>query len=122
MSSIQPLYASAELMARTTTYFAAHSDAKLDAVCAALQSHYSLPAFVDDWHDTWQYAFAKSPAIGVNVTKSEGTHTIETWMDGCPSGVNFQIIADFEVEPDDLVTMLDSALGATPVRYSTQTA
>ena len=41
-------------------------------------------------------------------------------MDGCPVGVNFQIIADFDTEPDDLVAVLQSALGAEPVRYFTR--
>ena len=107
-------------MARTTVYFAAHSDVGLDVVCSTIQSRFSLPDFESDWHDTWQYAFSKTSDIGFNVTKAEENDTIETWMDGCPSGVNFQIIVDFEVEPDDLADTLQSALGVVPVRYLTK--
>ena len=108
-------------MARTTTYFAANSDSSFDAVCAALRSHYDLPEFVIDWHDSWQYGSAGTDEIWFNITKAEDTSTIETWMKRCPSGVNFQVIAKFKTEPADLVSILGACLGSKPHRYQSNT-
>ena len=107
-------------MARTTTYFAANSGASLESVCQTLRTRYGLPAFAADWHDSWQYAFSKTSAIGFNVSKADDNSTIQTWMDDCPNGVNFQIIADYHAEPDDLDDVLNSALGVMPARYCTR--
>ena len=116
-----PLYASANVMAQTTTYFAAVSNASFTSVCAALRSRFGLPEFVDDWHDSWQYGAAGSDDIWFNVTRAEDHSTVETWMERCPSGVNWQIIAKFETEPTDLVSVLAACLGSEPQRYQTNT-
>lgn len=109
-------------MARITTYFAASSDASLESVCDALQARLSLPDFYFDCHDSWRYASAQSNAIALNVTRASDSHTIETWMPDCPTGVNFQIIAEFDFEPHDFVAHLRDSLGAKPVRYASRYA
>ena len=114
-----PLYASANVMAETTTYFAALSDVTFGSVCDALRARFDLPDFVDDWHDSWQYGSAGTDDIWFNVTRAEDDSTIETWMERCPSGVNWQIIAKFETEPTDLVAVLATCLGSEPQRYQT---
>lgn len=105
-------------MARITTYFAASSDASLESVCNALQARLSLPDFYFDCHDSWRYASANSSAIAINVTRASDSHTIETWMPDCPKGVNFQIIAEFDSEPDGLDAHLRESLGTKAVRYA----
>lgn len=108
-------------MARTTTYFAAHSDAPFDDVCTALRLRFGLPYFVVDWHDSWQYGSASTDDIWFNVTRADNNTVIETWTDNCPSGVNWQVIAKFETEPSDLAAILGTCLGSKPQRYQTNT-
>ncbi|EGF27110.1 hypothetical protein [Rhodopirellula baltica] len=108
-------------MAETTTYFAAHSAASFDDVCTALRLRYGLPEFVVDWHDSWQYGSASTDDLWLNVTRAENNSAIETWMDQCPAGVNWQIIARFETEPADLVALLAVSLGSEPQRFQTNT-
>jgi hypothetical protein len=107
-------------LTRKTTYFAAFSDTNLESVCSGLQSRFALPHFEFDSHDSWRYAIARTPAIGFNVTRADDARTIENWMGDCPTGVNFQIIADYDVEPIDLVTVLRNLLKANPIRYYTK--
>ena len=108
-------------MAETTAYFAALSDVTFGTVCDALRARFDLPDFVNDWHDSWQYGSAGTDDIWFNVTRAEDSSTIETWMERCPAGVNWQIIAKFEIEPTDLVTVLATCLGSEPQRYQTNT-
>lgn len=119
LSDRNPLYASANVMAKTTTYFAALSDVTFGTVCHALRARFDLPDFVDDWHNSWQYGSAGTDDIWFNVTRADDDSTIETWMERCPSGVNWQIIAKFETEPTDLVAVLAKCLGSEPQRYQT---
>ncbi|MBT5020179.1 hypothetical protein N8553_01075 [bacterium] len=106
-------------MSQTTTCFAALSDALFDDVCTALRSGYGLPEFVVDWHDSWQYGSASTDDIWFNVTRADNNSVVETWMERCPSGVNWQIIAKFDTEPADLVSILNTCLGVVPQRYQT---
>tara|TARA_R110002072_G_C7567464_1_gene500793 strand:+ start:117 stop:446 length:330 start_codon:yes stop_codon:yes gene_type:complete len=105
-------------MPRITTYFAANSGASLESVCNALQSRLLLPDFHFDCHDSWRYASSQSKAIALNVTRASDSHTIETWMPACPTGVNFQIVAEFDSEPDGLADNLRDSLGADVIRYA----
>ena len=103
-------------------YFAARSEAKLESVCETLGAAFELPPFEFDGHDTWQYAWSEGRGLRLNVTKAKGCHTVETWMPGCPGGVNYQVILTAEVEPPDFASRLATALGSEAVRYATAPA
>ena len=106
-------------MAQTKTFFAAYSDASFEFVCAALRRHFNLPEFTVEFHDTWQHSCAGTEQITINVTRAADSSTIETWMDQCPPGVNWQIIAEYQSEPTELKEILAFCLAAEPLRYHT---
>jgi hypothetical protein len=103
-------------------YFAARSEAQLEGVCETLGAAFDLPPFEFDSHDTWRYAWSEGRGLRLNVTKARGYHTVETWMPGCPSGVNYQVIMTAEGEPPDFASQLEAALGSEAVRYATTPA
>jgi len=103
-------------------YFAARSGAKLEGVCEALSAGFDLPPFEFDSHDTWRYAWSEGRGIRLNVTKARGYRTVETWMPGCPIGVNYQVILTAESEPPDFASRLAAALGSEAVRCATTPA
>ena len=103
-------------------YFAAGSGAKLETVCEALSAASDLPPFEFDSHDTWRYAWSEGQGLRLNVTKARGYRTVETWMPGCPSGVNYQVILTAEREPPGFASRLGTALGSEAVQYATTPA
>jgi hypothetical protein len=90
----------------------------LESVCEVLSAAFDLPPFEFDTHDTWRYAWSESQDLHLNVTKARGYRTIETWMQGCPSGVNYQVILTAESEPPEFASRLAEALGCETVRYA----
>jgi len=100
------------------TFFAAKSDAELEGVCIALQDSFELPPFEFDSHDTWRYAWSENAAMRLNVTQAEDDRTVETWMAGCPSGVNYQVILTAGSEPPGFASRLCDVLGSEVVRYA----
>ncbi|AMV21648.1 hypothetical protein VT03_27340 [Planctomyces sp. SH-PL14] len=87
-------------------------------VCRELQSAFSLPAFTFDSENHWEYGYSKNPEMGINVTKTEDSRTIETWIAGCPPRVNFQVILTASEEPPNFQSQLAKILGTTVVRYA----
>jgi hypothetical protein len=90
----------------------------LESVCEALGTAFALPPFEFDNHDTWQYARSEGRGLRLNITKARGYRTIETWMPGCPSGVNYQVILTAGSEPPGFASHLARALGSEAVRYA----
>jgi hypothetical protein len=103
-------------------YFAARSDVKLESVCEALGAEFDLPPFEFDSHDTWRYACSEGRGLRLNVTKARGYRTVETWIPGCPTGVNYQVILSADGEPPGFASQLAKALGSEAVRYATSSA
>ena len=107
---------------KTTAYFATNSESSFDDVCTSLRASFNLPEFKTDRHDSWLHGSAGTNAIWFNVTRADDSSTVETWMESCPPGVNFQIIAKFETEPDDLTSALANALESELFLYQSNTA
>ena len=99
-------------------YFAARSGTALESVCEALGTALALPPFEFDSHGTWRFAWSEGRGLRLNITKARGCRTIETWMSGCPSGVNYQVILTAENEPPGFASNLAMALGSEAVRYA----
>ncbi len=99
-------------------YFACYSDAPLERVTAVLQIENWTPPFIFDQHENWEYAWAKTDEFEINITKSDDNTTIETWMNSCPSGVNYQIIITALSVPEGLVDFLESILKSRLTQYA----
>ena len=100
-------------------YYAARSRAKLQGVCEAMCAAFDLPPFAFDCHDNWSYGRSEGRSIRLNITRTSDTHTVETWMPGCPSGVNYQIILSAKSEPTGFVSRLAEVLGTEVIKYAT---
>jgi hypothetical protein len=103
-------------------YYSARSEVALEAACEALSEAFALPAFTYDTHDTWRYAWSSGDHLRLNVTRTKGSRTIETWMPNCPRGVNYQIILTAACEPPSFVSLLAAILDAAVARYDTRPA
>ena len=99
-------------------YYAARSGASLDTVCEALRGTFGLPPFVCDSHDNWRYAWSEGEGLRLNVTKADDDCTVETWLPGCPRGVNYQVILSAASEPPDFAVRLAKILRSEVVRYA----
>lgn len=99
-------------------YYAANSNERLRAACRRLEQAFSLPPFVFESHDQWEYGCSERPGLWMNITRTPDCRTIETWMPNCPTNTNFQVILRAEVEPPDFVHRLAEILGDTVVRYA----
>ena len=47
-------------------YYVAQSSETLEAVCESLRTHYCLPDFDFDSHDSWRHGWSRTAAIGFN--------------------------------------------------------
>lgn len=101
-------------------YYAVRSAVKLQAACEGLQLAYGLPEFQFDSHDTWQYAWSRGVDMHLNVTRAKDYKTIETWIPGCPAGVNYQLIVTALNAPQDFESVAGKLLGSPVVRYCEQ--
>jgi len=81
-------------------YLAGKSDASLEQVCASLEQSLALDPFDHDAEDTWVYARSAGAGFGFNITRTEDTDTIATWMASAPRGVNYQVILNYCGMPD----------------------
>ena len=99
-------------------YYAARSTVELEDVCEALEISLDLPPFEFDGHDTWRYAWSDNDIIGLYVTEADDFQTIETWIAGCPQGVNYQVSLCAEGEPPDFAWRLVRALKSEAVRFA----
>ncbi|WZO98814.1 hypothetical protein EP7_000405 [Isosphaeraceae bacterium EP7] len=99
-------------------YFAARSEATLESVCEALSAAFDLPPFEYDSHGTWRYAWSEGRGLRLNVTKARDYRTVETWIPGCPSGVNYQVILTAESELPGFALRLAKALGSEAARLA----
>jgi hypothetical protein len=70
-------------------YLAGKSDARLEDVCASLEESLGLDPFDREAEDTWVYARSAGAGFGFNITRTEDTETIATWMASAPRGVNY---------------------------------
>ena len=98
-------------------YFAARSTAQLEAVCEGLRMELELPEFAFDVHDTWRYGWSEREGLRLNITKAQDYRTIETWIPGSPTGVNYQLILTADLEPPKFVAVAAELLGTEVVRY-----
>jgi len=99
-------------------YFAAKSREPLEAVCTGLAEALGLPKFEFDSHDTWRYAWSERSGFKLNITKSRDYRTIETWIAGCPAGVNYQLILTTDHEPPEFLASARQLLNADVIRYA----
>jgi hypothetical protein len=76
-------------------YLAGKSDASLQHVCSSLEQTLALDAFDYDAEDTWVYASSAGAGFGFNVTRTEDTATIATWMASAPTDVNYQVVLTY---------------------------
>lgn len=93
----------------------------METVCEVLQTSFDLPPFEYDCHDNWRYAYAGNDFLHVNVTKADDNSTIETWIDNCPKGANFQICLTSASEPPQFLLQLKNAMNCEVVRYAVVT-
>jgi hypothetical protein len=103
-------------------YYAARSGAKLESLCQALGEEFDLPQFEFDSYDTWRYAWSERRGLRLNVTNARGYRTVETWIPGCPNGVNYQVVVTAESEPPGFASRLAAVLRSEVVRYATAPA
>ncbi len=73
-------------------YFAATSTVPLATVCSHLQRAFATSQFEFDSHAHWEYGRASSEELAFNITRCSDSETIEKWIEGTPSGVNYQAI------------------------------
>jgi hypothetical protein len=99
-------------------YYASRSKVPLKNVCDALRTALTLPPFTFDCRDNWRYGRSETAEVGVNITRAEDFHTIETWMEGCPAGVNYQIILSAAGEPEGFASLLAGILESEVTRYA----
>jgi hypothetical protein len=98
-------------------YLAAKSAASLEEACAWLETSLALDAFAYDSEDSWDYARSSGAGFGFNITRTEGTNTIATWMQSAPLDVNYQVIVSYDGTPSETAlqrvrSALQEALGA----------
>jgi hypothetical protein len=82
-------------------YLAGKSDASLEDVCASLEQALGLDPFDRDAEDTSVYARSAGAGFGFNITRTEDSDTIATWMASAPRGVNYQVILNYYDTPDE---------------------
>ena len=82
-------------------YLAGKSDVSLEEVCASVERSLALEPFDHDAEDTSVYARTAGAGFGFNITRTEGTDTISTWMSSAPRGVNYQVILSYYGTPDE---------------------
>jgi len=82
-------------------YLAGKADVSLEQVCTSLEQTLALEPFDHDAEDTWVYARAAGAGFGFNITRTEDTDTIATWMASAPRGVNYQVILSYYGLPDE---------------------
>jgi hypothetical protein len=82
-------------------YLAAKSDASLEQVCAELEQSLGLEPFGHDAEDTWVYARSAGAVFGFNITRTERTDTIATWMASAPGDANYQVILSYYGTPEE---------------------
>lgn len=82
-------------------YLAGKSDATLEHVCSSLEQTFGLDPFVYDAEDKWVYARSAGAGFGFNITRTEDTDTIATWMPSAPSNVNYQVIVSYYGSGDE---------------------
>jgi hypothetical protein len=97
-------------------YLAARSEVSLERMCALLENNLSLEPFKHDSEDTWVYARSAGAGFGFNITQTEDTGTIATWMQTAPRNVNYQVILSYHGTPDEAAfqrvrSALQQALG-----------
>jgi hypothetical protein len=80
-------------------YLAGNSAVSLQEVCVSLEASLGLDGFIYDSEDTWAYARSAGAGFGFNITRTEGTDTIATWMQSAPLGVNYQVILSYSGTP-----------------------
>jgi hypothetical protein len=98
-------------MAATSHYLAATSDAPLEDVCAHLEAALGTGPFELDGHAHWRYGEARGGGLHLNVTRCDDTETIETWIEGTPPGVNYQVVLTCpEQGSEELLARLGAAL------------
>jgi hypothetical protein len=105
------------LLQATNVYYAARSSVALADVCASLAETFELPAFNFDTEDNWCYGWSERPGLKFNVTKADDYRTIQTWIDGCPSGMNYQVIVTVSAAQPTLPQRLSSILGSDAIEY-----
>ncbi len=105
-------------MPRVNFYYAANSTAELGRVCKQLERVFDLPSFTFDTHDHWEYGVSEGPRLGMNVTKTDDDRTIETWIPGCPTPTNYQIILTADAEPLNFLQQMVAILGTDVTRYA----
>jgi hypothetical protein len=84
-------------------YLAGKSDASLEQVCASLEQTLWLDPFDHEAEDTWVYARSAGAGFGFNITRTEHTDTIATWMPSAPRDVNYQVILSYYGTPTEAV-------------------
>lgn len=99
-------------------YIGARSDAPFQVVCEQLQKQFHLPAFEEDREDNWVYGYAENEELGINVTRADDFKTIEKWMPGSPTGINYQFIVYSEEEPDKVLSFIRSQLNSGAILYA----
>lgn len=99
-------------------YYAAHSDAELAQVCSELQAEFGLKDFQYDVHDNWEHAHATKEGLELNVTKADDSNTIEQWIPGTPSGVNYQIIITAQAEPENATDVICRVLRSPVSKFA----
>jgi hypothetical protein len=110
------------LQSERRMYLACKSDASLDHVCVSLEQSLGLDVFDRDAEDSWVYARSAGAGFGFNITRTEGTDTIATWMPSAPHDVNYQVILTYCGAPDTAAfqrvrSALQRALNTEPQIY-----
>lgn len=100
----------------TTLHFAALSGKSLAKAIAALEPVAGLALSSTEGDDFAYTAAALADGTALTLTRTDDFDTIATWVDGAPTGVNWQFIVQNEagldtVLVDRLCRALDQALG-----------
>lgn len=101
-------------------YYGSFSDLPIDVVGEQIASKLGLNIVLSDAEDTWEYATYKNDTLSLNITKTEDTHTIKTWMKTAPDGINYQMvlfIGALGAYVDDFEAAATAALGNPLTKY-----
>lgn len=101
-------------------YYGSLSDKAIDVVGEQIAARLGLAITLSDAEDTWEYATYRGKSCSLNISKTDDTHTIKTWMKTAPDGINYQFILSINGDctlADQFEAAATEALGHSLAKY-----
>ena len=108
---------------KSAVYFAGNSTNDLASICKRFETAFSLPPFDLDREDSWDYGKSEGDKFAFNVTKTDRTGLIASWMKNAPKDSNVQVIFMFNgerppIELSELKDRIGKSVGASVIDYA----